>query len=47
MKSVDRQRALVPHCGMRNANACPTGAWDMQKFYLEMSHAGHACAKHA
>jgi ferredoxin len=30
------------HCGLC-AERCPTGAWDMQKFYLEMSHAGHAC----
>ena len=26
------------HCGLC-AERCPTGAWDMQKFYLEMSHA--------
>jgi formate dehydrogenase beta subunit len=32
------------HCGMC-AERCPTGAWDMQKFFLEMAHAdtGHAC----
>jgi formate dehydrogenase beta subunit len=30
------------HCGMC-AERCPTGAWDMQKFLLEMSHAGHGC----
>jgi NADPH-dependent glutamate synthase beta subunit-like oxidoreductase len=30
------------HCGLC-AERCPTGAWDMQKFYLEMAHAGHAC----
>ncbi len=30
------------HCGLC-AERCPTGAWDMQKFLLEMSHAGHAC----
>lgn len=27
------------HCGMC-AERCPTGAWDMQKFLLEMAHAG-------
>jgi NADPH-dependent glutamate synthase beta subunit-like oxidoreductase len=30
------------HCGLC-AERCPTGAWDMQKFFLEMSHAGHSC----
>lgn len=34
------------HCGMC-AERCPTGAWDMQKFYLEMTHAGHACQSRA
>ncbi|MCL4714082.1 MAG: FAD-dependent oxidoreductase [Hyphomonadaceae bacterium] len=27
------------HCGLC-AERCPTGAWDMQHFYLEMTHAG-------
>jgi formate dehydrogenase (NADP+) beta subunit len=27
------------HCGLC-AERCPTAAWDMQKFYLEMAHAG-------
>ncbi|WP_315762856.1 MULTISPECIES: FAD-dependent oxidoreductase [unclassified Bradyrhizobium] len=30
------------HCGLC-AERCPTGAWDMQKYFLEMTHAGHAC----
>ena len=30
------------HCGLC-AERCPTGAWDMQKFYLEMTHAGPQC----
>ncbi|MGE0753150.1 MAG: FAD-dependent oxidoreductase [Variibacter sp.] len=34
------------HCGLC-AERCPTGAWDMQKFYLEMTHAGHACHSRA
>ena len=32
------------HCGLC-AERCPTGAWDMQKFLLDMTHAGrHAAA---
>jgi ferredoxin len=30
------------HCGLC-AERCPTGAWDMQKFFLEMTHAGAGC----
>ena len=30
------------HCSLC-AERCPTGAWDMQKFYLEMTHAGPGC----
>ncbi len=30
------------HCGLC-AERCPTGAWDMQKFFLEMTHAGRGC----
>src|SRR5690349_17019265 len=30
------------HCGLC-AERCPTGAWDMQKYVLEMTHAGAAC----
>lgn len=30
------------HCGLC-AERCPTGAWDMNKFYLEMTHAGPSC----
>jgi NADPH-dependent glutamate synthase beta subunit-like oxidoreductase len=32
------------HCGLC-AERCPTGAWDMQKFYLEMAHVGHSCSR--
>jgi formate hydrogenlyase subunit 6/NADH:ubiquinone oxidoreductase subunit I len=32
------------HCGLC-AERCPTGAWDMQKSYIEMTHAGTACAR--
>ncbi|MCE7951504.1 MAG: 4Fe-4S dicluster domain-containing protein [Xanthomonadales bacterium PRO7] len=34
------------HCGLC-AERCPTGAWDMRKFFLEMTHAGPGCHKHA
>jgi ferredoxin len=30
------------HCGLC-AERCPTGAWDMQKFLLDIPRAGHAC----
>ncbi len=30
------------HCGLC-AERCPTGAWDMQKFLIEMTHAGRGC----
>ncbi|HRP10962.1 MAG TPA: FAD-dependent oxidoreductase [Terricaulis sp.] len=34
------------HCGLC-AERCPTGAWDMQKFFLEMTHAGCGAPKKA
>ncbi len=30
------------HCGLC-AERCPTGAWDMQKFLLDLTHAGPGC----
>jgi NAD-dependent dihydropyrimidine dehydrogenase PreA subunit len=30
------------HCGLC-AERCPTGAWDMQKFLIDMTQAGPAC----
>ncbi|MBS0593010.1 MAG: FAD-dependent oxidoreductase, partial [Proteobacteria bacterium] len=30
------------HCGLC-AERCPTGAWDMQKFLLQLTHAGPGC----
>src|SRR5438445_2802941 len=33
---------LCLHCGLC-AERCPTGAWDMRKFLLDMTQAGHAC----
>ena len=37
---------LCLHCGLC-AERCPTGAWDMQKFTLEMAQAGHPCRSRA
>lgn len=34
------------HCGLC-AERCPTGAWDMQKFFLDMTYAGAACRSSA
>jgi formate dehydrogenase (NADP+) beta subunit len=34
------------HCGLC-AERCPTGAWDMQKFFLELSQAGEGCRSRA
>ena len=34
------------HCGLC-AERCPTGAWDMQKFYLEPAQAVHRCGRRA
>jgi formate dehydrogenase beta subunit len=33
---------LCLHCGLC-AERCPTGAWDMQKFFLDLAHAGPSC----
>ena len=33
------------HCGLC-AERCPTGAWDMQKFLLQMTDAGPGCREH-
>ena len=32
------------HCGLC-AERCPTGAWDMQKYLVEMTHAGSGCRR--
>ena len=34
------------HCGLC-AERCPTGAWDMQKYLIEMTYAGPSCHKKA
>jgi len=33
------------HCGLC-AERCPTGAWDMQKFLVDMTYAGDGCRSH-
>ncbi len=37
---------LCLHCGLC-AERCPTGAWDMQKFTLDMAQAGTSCQSRA
>ena len=34
------------HCSLC-AERCPTGAWDMQKYLLEITYAGSQCRSHA
>jgi NADPH-dependent glutamate synthase beta subunit-like oxidoreductase len=34
------------HCGLC-AERCPTGAWDMRKYLIEMTHAGRPCPQPA
>lgn len=34
------------HCGLC-AERCPTGAWDMQKYLISMTHAGEGCRSKA
>ena len=33
------------HCGLC-AKRCPTGAWDMQRFLIDVAQAEHACSRH-
>jgi len=33
------------HCGLC-AERCPTGAWDMRKYYIDMTHAEQVCRTH-
>jgi formate dehydrogenase beta subunit len=41
-RAMVKDEDVCLHCGLC-AERCPTGAWDMQKFLLEMAHAGPAC----
>ena len=40
--SWSKDEDVCLHCGLC-AERCPTGAWDMQKFLLEMTYAGTSC----
>ena len=35
--------AVVTGCGREAIERCPTGAWDMQKFSLDITQAGPRC----
>ena len=41
-RAMVKDEDLCLHCGLC-AERCPTGAWDMQKFLLEMTNAGPRC----
>ena len=41
-RAMVKDEDVCLHCGLC-AERCPTGAWDMQKFFLEMTHAGNSC----
>jgi DNA ligase (NAD+) len=42
LRVMVKDEDLCLHCGLC-AERCPTGAWDMEKFIIEMAQAGHAC----
>jgi formate dehydrogenase beta subunit len=42
LRIMAKDEDVCLHCGLC-AERCPTGAWDMQKTLIEMTHAGHAC----
>jgi len=41
-RAMVKDEDVCLHCGLC-AERCPTGAWDMQKFLLEITHAGNGC----
>jgi formate dehydrogenase beta subunit len=41
-RAMIKDEDVCLHCGLC-AERCPTGAWDMQKFLLEMTQAGTSC----
>jgi formate dehydrogenase (NADP+) beta subunit len=41
-RAMVKDEDVCLHCGLC-AERCPTGAWDMQKFLLDMTHAGPRC----
>jgi NADPH-dependent glutamate synthase beta subunit-like oxidoreductase len=44
-RAMVKDEDVCLHCGLC-AERCPTGAWDMQKFLLEMTDAGPGCREH-
>jgi len=42
LRVMVKDEDMCLHCGLC-AERCPTGAWDMQKFLLDMEHAGPKC----
>ncbi len=42
LRVMVKDEDLCLHCGLC-AERCPTGAWDMEKFTIEMAQAGQAC----
>jgi NADPH-dependent glutamate synthase beta subunit-like oxidoreductase len=45
MRVMVKDEDVCLHCGLC-AERCPTGAWDMQKFLLDMTYAGNECRTH-
>jgi NADPH-dependent glutamate synthase beta subunit-like oxidoreductase len=41
-RAMIKDEDVCLHCGLC-AERCPTGAWDMQKFFLDLAHAGPSC----
>ncbi|MFP6682195.1 MAG: FAD-dependent oxidoreductase, partial [Gammaproteobacteria bacterium] len=41
-RAMIKDEDMCLHCGLC-AERCPTGAWDMQKFLLDVEHAGPKC----
>jgi NADPH-dependent glutamate synthase beta subunit-like oxidoreductase len=41
-RAMIKDEDVCLHCGLC-AERCPTGAWDMQKFLLDMTYAGNSC----
>jgi NAD-dependent dihydropyrimidine dehydrogenase PreA subunit len=42
LRVMVKDEDMCLHCGLC-AERCPTGAWDMQKFLLDVEHAGPGC----
>ena len=43
-RAMIKDEDMCLHCGLC-AERCPTGAWDMKKFYLETAQAGSCQAR--